>query len=161
MALRTIDDLFEMLPASASIQGPLSIGARTGASGRRLKSMNVHLQSLVRYCCCLITIAVFRPNEVRRSDCSQAASGRSRTQACASQKKSCAAQGEAAAAVAQQAWRKFTSLPHAWSASQCWRGRPPRSRTSATCSSRMGDWLHRIRHIPSGPDMPDCPQSGK
>jgi hypothetical protein len=26
MALRNIDDLFEMLPASASIQGPLSIG---------------------------------------------------------------------------------------------------------------------------------------
>jgi hypothetical protein len=30
MALRNIDDLFEMLPASASIQGPLSIGCPHG-----------------------------------------------------------------------------------------------------------------------------------
>jgi hypothetical protein len=42
MALRNIDDLFEMLAGSASIQGLLSIGCPHRASGRRL-NMNVHL----------------------------------------------------------------------------------------------------------------------
>ena len=45
MALRNIDDLIEMLTA-ASIRGRCRSVARTGASGARLISMNVHLQSL-------------------------------------------------------------------------------------------------------------------
>ena len=48
-----------MLPASASIQGPLSIGSPQGDSGRLSKFMNVHLQSLVRYCCHLRSLRHF------------------------------------------------------------------------------------------------------
>jgi hypothetical protein len=58
-----------MLPATASIQGSLSTGCRTGACGQCLGSMNVHLSSLVRYCCCLRVIAAFHAHRHQhRSD---------------------------------------------------------------------------------------------
>ena len=74
MALRNIDDLFEMLPASASIQGPLSIGCPHGSFR---STFNIYERALVIACPILLllrVIAAFRPNEVRRSDYSQTAS---------------------------------------------------------------------------------------
>lgn len=44
---------------------------------RGLKIYERALVIAVRYCCCFRIIAAIRPNEVRRSDYSQAASGRS------------------------------------------------------------------------------------
>jgi len=77
MAQRNIDDLLEMLPASASIQGPLSISFPHGSFRSTFK---IYEHALVIACPILLLlhiIAAFRPNAVRRSDYSQAASCRS------------------------------------------------------------------------------------
>jgi hypothetical protein len=94
-------DLFEMLPASASIQGPDRSVARTRASVDVLKSMNGHLQSLVRSCCCLEKLRYFGRTKsdvpiTRKPQVADPELGLGRL------KKWCAAQGGTTAAVAQQ-----------------------------------------------------------
>jgi hypothetical protein len=54
MALRNIDDLFEMLPASASIQGPLSVGCPHGSFRLTLK---IYERALVIACPILLLFA--------------------------------------------------------------------------------------------------------
>jgi hypothetical protein len=62
MALRNIDDLFEMLLYPPLFTDRCRSVARMGASNRPAKSVHVDLYSLVRYCSCLRIIAMFRPN---------------------------------------------------------------------------------------------------
>jgi hypothetical protein len=54
MALRNIDDLFEMLPASASIQGPLSVGCPHGSFRLTFK---IYERALVIACPILLLFA--------------------------------------------------------------------------------------------------------
>ena len=54
MALRNIDDLFEMLPASASIQGPLSIGFPHGSFR---STFRIYERALVIACPILLLFA--------------------------------------------------------------------------------------------------------
>jgi hypothetical protein len=86
MALRNIDDLFEMLPASASIQGPLSIGFPHKSFRSTFK---IYERELVIACPILLLFAHHCGSSAERSPTVRLLASRKLsilTQACASQK---------------------------------------------------------------------------